>query len=68
MSPYTHFTQETSHAQPLISSNCPIFARVQKSINKRELLYRFNQALSEMKEDGSYKKIVEDFMRESVSN
>ena len=29
MSPYTHFTQETSHAQPLISSNCPIFARVQ---------------------------------------
>ena len=35
-----------------------------KSINKKELLYRFDRALSDMREDGSYEKIVEDFFME----
>ncbi len=36
-----------------------------KSMKKKELLFRFNRALSEMKEDGSYEKIVKDFITES---
>ena len=36
-----------------------------KSINQKELLFRFNHALSEMKKDGSYEKIIKDFIIES---
>ena len=33
-------------------------------MSQKELLYRFDRALSDMREDGSYEKIVEDFFME----